>query len=232
MQIEIWSDIACPWCYIGRRRFETALAQFEHRDQVEIIWRSFQLDPNAPREFNGSIYEMLAKKYNMSREKSEAMHAHVTELAAQEGLEYNFDIAHPVNSFDAHRLLHFALHHGVQSEMKERIQRGYFTEGVVVSDHDTLVRLAVDVGLDAEETRAMLASDQYAAEVRADIQRARMFGIQGVPFFAVDEKYGVSGAQPAEVFKQTLERAWADAHPLIQVVGADGNVCDDENCTV
>src|SRR5689334_19184231 len=182
MKIEIWSDIACPWCYIGRRRLETALSQFEHRDQVEIIWRSYQLDPNAPRENTMTVNENLAHKYGMSLKEAEAKHAQVTALAAQEGLDYHFEKAHPVNSFDAHRLIHLAAHHGLQGQMKERIQKAYFTDGLTVSDPDTLVQLATDVGLDADETRQMLQSDTYAAQVRADVQRARMIGINGVPF--------------------------------------------------
>ncbi len=211
MKVEIWSDIACPWCYIGRRRFETALRQFQHRDQVEVIWRSFQLDPNAPHEYSGSSNEMLMERYGMSQQQAEAAHARVTALAAQEGLEYRFDIARPVNSLDAHRLLHLAARHHLQGEMKERLQRAYFTEGALVSDHETLVRLAGEVGLDAGETRKMLESDAFAAEVEAEAHRAHQLGSRGVPFFVFDGKYAVSGAQPAELFLGVLEKAWADS---------------------
>lgn len=210
MHVEIWSDIACPWCYIGRRRFERALAGFEHRDQVEVIWRSFQLDPEAPREYSGSIYDMLAEKKGISREQSEEMHRQVTELAAQEGLEYRFDRVRPGNSFDAHRLLHFARERGVQSEMKERLQRAYFTEGLPVGDPDTLVRLAGEVGLEEAAARSVMESEEYADAVRADIRRARELGCRGVPFFVLAGKYGVTGAQPAETFAQALERAWSE----------------------
>lgn len=234
MKVEIWSDIACPWCYIGRRRFESALNQFEHNDQVEVIWRSFQLDPSAPREYKGSINEMLAEKKGIDPSRAEAMHAHVTELAALEGLDYQFDRVRPGNSFDAHRLLHLAAHHGLQSEMKERLQKAYFTDGLSYSDPDTLTELAVEVGLDADETRTMLDSDAYATEVHADIRRAQMIGVSGVPFFVFDEKYAVSGAQPSDLFTTALERAWADSHPVIELVGADpdAGVCDDESCAV
>jgi len=210
MKVEIWSDIACPWCYIGRRRFEKALDQFEDHAQVEVIWRSFQLDPAAPREYEGTINDMLAEKKGIDYRQAEAMHAHVTALAAQEGLDYRFDRVRPGNSFDAHRLLHLAAHHDLQSEMKERLQKAYFTDGLVYSDPDTLAQLAVEVGLDADETRQMLETDAYAAGVRADVQRAQMLGINGVPFFLFGEKYAVSGAQPAELFLTALERAWAD----------------------
>jgi predicted DsbA family dithiol-disulfide isomerase len=209
MTIEIWSDIVCPWCYIGRRRFEKALNQFEQRDQVEIIWRSFQLDPNAPRDYAGTAHDFLMQRYSLNRQQAEARHAQVTALAAQEGLEYHFDRAHPVNSFDAHRLLQLAAHHHRQSEMKERLQKAYFTDGLVISDHDTLVQLAVEVGLDAAEVRQMLAGDAYTSDVQADVRRAAMFGIRGVPFFVINEQYGVSGAQDLTVFLNALEQAWA-----------------------
>ena len=215
MRIEIWSDIACPWCYIGRRRFEKALAQFEHRDAVEVVWRSFQLDPNAPKASSGSAIDSLAESKGISREQSQQMHDHVTQLAAQEGLAYHFDRVRPANSFDAHRLLHFALERGKQGEMKERIQKAYFTDGLTISDVDTLVQLAAEVGLDADETRRVLEDPSaYADKVKADIRKAQMYGINGVPFFVLDERYGVSGAQPSEVFVQALERAWADREPV------------------
>jgi predicted DsbA family dithiol-disulfide isomerase len=210
MRVEIWSDIACPWCYIGRRRFEKALNQFEHRDQVEVIWRSYQLDPNAPRDYAGNVNDLLAQRYGMSREKAESLNVHVSALAAQEGLEYHLDRAHPVNSLDAHRLIHLAADHGLQGQMKERLQKAYFTEGLVVSDLDALVKLAVEVGLDADETRQVLQGNLYADAVRADIRRAQMIGVNGVPFFVLDEKYAVSGAQPVEVFLTALEGAWKD----------------------
>jgi len=210
MRVEIWSDIACPWCYIGRRRFEKALNQFEHRDQVEVIWRSYELDPNAPRDYAGNVNDLLAQRYGMSREKAESLNVHVSALAAQEGLEYHLDRAHPVNSLDAHRLIHLAADHGLQGQMKERLQKAYFTEGLVVSDLDALVKLAVEVGLDADETRQVLQGNLYVDAVRADIRRAQMIGVNGVPFFVLDEKYAVSGAQPVEVFLTALEGAWKD----------------------
>lgn len=216
MKVEIWSDIACPWCYIGRRRFEKALSQFEHRDQVEVVWRSHQLDPNAPLEYSGTVDDLLIQRYGMSRQQAEAAHARVTELAAQEGLDYQLERAHPVNSFDAHRLIHLAAKHQLQGAMKERLQKAYFTEGVVISNRETLVRLAGEVGLDEEETRQMLASDAYAAAVQADARRAQMLGSNGVPFFVLDEKYAVSGAQPTELFVTALERAWTDTHPVVE----------------
>jgi predicted DsbA family dithiol-disulfide isomerase len=234
MKIEIWSDIACPWCYIGRRRFEKALNQFEHRDQVEIVWRSFQLDPNAPPEYKGTINDMLVEKKGIDRRRAEALHAQLTALAAQEGLDYRFDRVRPGNSLDAHRLLHLAAHHRLQSDMKERLQKAYFTDGLSYSDPDTLVRLGVEVGLEADETRKMLETDAYSDDVRADIRRAQMLGINGVPFFLFDEKYAVSGAQPVELFLTALKRTWEDSHPVVELAGisSEGDVCNDESCDV
>lgn len=233
MQIEVWSDIYCPWCYIGKRRLEKALSQFEHRDEVEIVWRSFQLDPEATNDFDGSINDYLSEKKGISPARAEAMHAQLTGLAAQDGLEYHFEKVHPGNSLDAHRVLHLAAEHNVQDAMKERLMRAYFTEGRSVSDHDTLVELAAEAGLPADEVRQMLASDRYVTDVHADIRRAMGFGVRGVPFFAFDEKFAVSGAQPVELFQQALERAWQESHPLIQLVGNDNaSVCTDDVCEV
>jgi len=234
MKVEIWSDIACPWCYIGRRRFEKALNQFEYRDHVEVIWRSHQLDPNAPRDYSGTVDDLLAQKHGMSRKQAEAANAHVTALAAQEGLDYHLEMAHPVNSFDAHRLIHLAAQQHLQSEMKERLQKAYFTDGLVISDHETLVQLAAEVGLDIDETREMLASEMYGAVVRADGRRAQTLGSNGVPFFVFDEKFAVSGAQPTELFLRVLERAWAEGHPIQEIVGVEqgAGVCNDESCAI
>lgn len=232
MKVEIWSDIACPWCYVGRRRFEKALKQFEHRDQVEVIWRSYELDPRAPRETSQSIGDVLSKKYGTSREETETILRQTARVGAQEGLDLRFDRVQPVNTFDAHRLLQFAAKHGAQSDLSDRLHKAYFTEGLSVSDHETLVRLAVEAGLDADEARQMLNSSAHADDVRADMRRGMQFGSQGVPFFVFDERYAVSGAQQPEIFLSALVRAWADAHPAIEVIGArDGAAaCDDTAC--
>jgi len=205
LTVEIWSDVVCPWCYVGKRRFEAALAGFEHRDEVELTWRSFQLDPHAPRERDGSSAEHLASKYGMSVEQAERSNAQMTELAASEGLEYHLDRTRGGNSFDAHRLIHLAADHGRQDEMKERLMRAYFTEGEPVGDLDTLARLAGEVGVDAEP---VLAGDGYADAVLADVELAARIGIRGVPYFVLDRRFGVSGAQPAELLLQALEKAW------------------------
>jgi predicted DsbA family dithiol-disulfide isomerase len=233
MQVEIWSDVACPWCYIGKRRFETAMHHFEHRDQVEVTWRSYQLDPGAARDSGEKVNEVLASKYAVSLTQAEAMNERVSAIAHQEGLEYHLERAVYGNTFDAHRLIHLAAAHHLQHEMEERLFKAYFSEGEALGDAATLVRLAAAVGIDPGEARSVLDSDAYAGEVRADVRRASRLGIQGVPFFAFDEKYGVSGAQPAELLQEVLERAWSESHPLITIDAATaecGN-CDGESCT-
>lgn len=234
MKVEIWSDVVCPWCYVGKRRFESALAQFPHRDEVEITWRSFELDPNAPAERPESSMEHLVAKYGMSREKAEASYSHITGLAAQEGLSYHLDKTRSGNTFDAHRLLHLAGEHGLQGAMKERLMQAYFTEGEPIGDRDTLVRLAAEVGLGEAEARTVLEDDAYTVDVRADEREASELGISGVPFFVLDRQYGISGAQPSELFLGALERAWSEAHPLqtLTPVGGDAATCTDETCAI
>lgn len=232
MQIEIFSDVVCPWCYIGIRRLQEALSVFPHAGDVDIRYRSYQLDPSAPATSELTLDEMLAAKYGRTLEQARAMNDQVSSIAATVGLDYRLDIAHPANTLDAHRLLHLALERGLQTELKERLLRGYFTEGVRVGDHDALTALAVEVGLDEDEVRAVLAGDRYAADVRADAELAASFGATGVPFFVVDRRYGISGAQETAVFSEVLERAWADAHPEPLVTTTGGTVCDGDGCAV
>jgi predicted DsbA family dithiol-disulfide isomerase len=211
MKVEIWSDIACPWCYVGKRRFESALRQFEHAPEVEVVWRSFELDQNAPRTHAESQDELLAKKYGMPVEKARAMNERMAGEGAKEGLDMRFDRVRVGNTFDAHRLVHLAAESGRAEAMKERLMRAYFTEGESVAEPDTLVRLGTEVGLDPERVRDVVAGDAFASDVRADEQRARTFGISGVPFFAIDERYGISGAQTPEVLVGALRRAYEEA---------------------
>src|ERR1700733_2713292 len=177
VQIEIWSDIACPWCYIGKRRFEAALAEFEHGDEVRVSWRSFELDPSAPPERTGDRAERLAEKYGMTVEQAREAEQRLTDVAAGEGLPFRFDIARSGTTFDGHRLVHLAETHDLQDAMKERLLRAYFTEGELMSDHDTLVRMALEIGLDEQEVRELLDGDRYADEVRADERTAGELGI-------------------------------------------------------
>jgi predicted DsbA family dithiol-disulfide isomerase len=228
VHVEIWSDIACPWCYVGKRRFEAALAGFEHPDDVTVTWRSFELDPGAPAEREGDLAEHLASKYGSSVEQARARHAQMTELAAAEGLDFRFDRARSGNTFDAHRLVHLAAAHGAQDAMEERLMRAYLGEGELISDHATLARLGAEVGLPAGEVAELLAGDRFAAEVRDDERTGAELGIAGVPFFVVDRAFGASGAQPPEVLRGLLERAWEE-RPKVEVV-TTGESCGIDGC--
>jgi len=236
MQVEIWSDVVCPWCYIGKRKFEAALASFDHRDDVTVEWRSYELDPGAPARRDVSMVELLQKKYAMSEEQAREANARVSGIAAGVGLEYHLDRAAMGNTFDAHRLIHLAAAHGRGDAMKERLMAGYFTEGAPIGEAAALQRLAVDVGLDADEVRNVLAGDAFADEVRDDERQAAALGVTGVPFFVIDRAYGISGAQDPEVILGALERAWAVAHPGGPVdtatAGAGDSSCGGESCAV
>jgi predicted DsbA family dithiol-disulfide isomerase len=228
VDVEIWSDIACPWCYVGKRRFEAALAGFEHRDDVTVTWRSFELDLTAPREREGDRAARLAEKYGMTLERAREMEQQMTDTAAGEGLEFRFDLARSGATFDGHRTIHLAREHGLEDEMKERLLRAYFTEGRLIGDHDTLVALAVEVGLPEDEVREMLAGDRFAAEVRSDEQLATQFGISAVPTFVVDRSLGASGAQPPEQLLELLRQGWANRTPVPVVAG--GEACGVDGC--
>jgi predicted DsbA family dithiol-disulfide isomerase len=228
MHIEIWSDIACPWCYIGKRRFEAALAGFEHRDDVQVTWRSFELDPAAPAERGGDRAVHLAEKYGSTVAEAQAMQQRMTEVAAGEGLDFRFDRARAGSTFDAHRLVHLAADHGVQDALKERLLRAYLTEGELMSDHATLARLAAEAGVPAVEARDALASGAYADAVRADERTAQALGISAVPFFVADRALGAAGAQPPEVLHDFLRQAWEARSPLAVVAG--GESCGIDGC--
>lgn len=207
LKIEIWSDVMCPFCYIGKRKIENAIREFSNKDQVEIEWKSFQLDPRTKSQPGKSTYDYLAEKYGRDRQWSVEMHENVTNQAKAEGLEFNFDKAIIANSLDAHRLSHLAKKQGKGNELEELIFKAYFTEGKDVSEIEILVKLGRNVGLDENEIRNMLDSNQFKEEVQNDIIEAQQ-GVRGVPFFVLDRKYVISGAQPQEVFSETLEKAW------------------------
>jgi predicted DsbA family dithiol-disulfide isomerase len=232
VRIDIWSDVVCPWCYIGKRRLETALAAFDHAADVEVVWHSYQLDPGAPAEPTESVAEHLGRKYGGGPAAGSQMIDRVEAVAAEEGLVYRLHQAQRANTVDAHRLLHLALdEHGPkrQGRLKEALLAAYFIEARNVADHDVLRELAGAAGLDAARVDEVLAGDEYAADVQADIDRAHAFGSSGVPFFVIDDKYGVSGAQPADVFGQVLDRAWAERTPDLQVVGG-ADACGPDGC--
>jgi predicted DsbA family dithiol-disulfide isomerase len=235
LKVEIWSDVVCPWCYIGKRRFEQALEKFPHRADVEVVWRSFELDPQAPAERTGDPSERLAQKYGVTSERARAMHQHMTDVAAEEGLEFDFARARSGNTFDAHRLIHLAAEQGVQGAVKERLLRAYFSDGEPIGDRDTLVRLAVEAGIDEATAREVLASDRFTEEVRADEADAQRFGITGVPFFVLDRAFGVSGAQTPDVLLDALHQAWDHANPapaLTSLGASDAAACADDTCAL
>jgi predicted DsbA family dithiol-disulfide isomerase len=208
VRVDIWSDVVCPWCYLGKRRLEKALASFEHADELEIHWRAFELDPGAAPVRGGDPVEGLARKYRMTRDQAQAAHDRLTGLAAAEGLEYHLDRTRGGNTFDAHRLIQLASDQGRGGVMKERLCAAYFSEGRAIGDHDVLQELAVEVGLDAEEARLVLAGDAWAARVRADEAEAVERQITGVPYFLLDGRFAVPGAQDAETMLTVLRRAW------------------------
>jgi predicted DsbA family dithiol-disulfide isomerase len=226
VDVEIWSDIACPWCYIGKRRFEAALDKFEHRNDVRVTWRSFELDPSAPAEREGDRATRLAEKYGITVERAKEMERTVTDAAAGEGLDFRFDILRSGTTFDGHRVVHLGAEHGLQDAIKERLLQAYFTEGELMSDHETLVRLAVEVGLDDDDIRQMLASDRFADAVRRDERLAGQLGISAVPTFVVDRAIGASGAHPPEALLQLLHEGWERRSPVSVIAG--GESCDSD----
>ncbi|WP_433943564.1 DsbA family oxidoreductase [Paenibacillus sp. SN-8-1] len=211
MKIEIWSDYACPFCYMGKRRFEQALHKFADKDNVQVIYRSFELDPHAKRDVDYDVHDMLAGKYGMTRERAIAMNNDVTEQAKSLGLQYRLDTSIQTNTFDAHRLTHFAAQHGKAGEMTELLFKAYFTDSKHIGDHSVLSALAGQAGLDEQAAAAMLSRDDYASEVHGDEQEAAELEIRAVPFFLIDRKYAITGAQPTEVFLETLQKV-SEAH--------------------
>lgn len=210
LTVEIWSDVVCPFCYIGKREFENALARFPHRDSVQVVWKSFELDPNAPARAEQDTYGMLSEKYGMTREQAMERTRGVRERAATLGLHYDFDKAVVGNSFHAHRLIQLAKTKGLGAEAEERLFNAYFTEGAHLADTATLVLLGTEIGLNAAEVEQMLAGDQFSDAVRRDEQEAQQIGVRGVPFFLLADKYTVSGAQSEEHFLGALGQAWAE----------------------
>jgi predicted DsbA family dithiol-disulfide isomerase len=211
MQVEIWSDPVCPWCYLGKRRFERALESFDHRDEVTVVYRSFELDPSAPPGATSPTVERLADKYGMTAGQADDAQRQMEQRAAQDGLEFRMDGLRSGNTRDAHRLLHLAKAHGVQAELAERLHRAYFTEQASIFDHSSLTELAVQAGLDRDDVIRVLGSQEYGDAVDTDEAMAQALGANGVPLFVIDRRYGISGAQPPEVITGVLDRAWAEA---------------------
>lgn len=232
LSVDIWSDLACPWCYIGKRRWEQALARFPHRDQVAVRWRSFELNPGAPAQSDPaqSYAQRLAGKYGSSLAHAQQRIDQMVAVAAAEGLPFDFERIRPGNSFDAHRLLHLAHAHGLQDALKERLLRGYLCEGAPIGSPAALLQLATEAGLEPGEAQALLAGDAHAAAVRGDEREAQQLGVSGVPFFRIGAHYAVSGAQPADLFLHALEQAWGELPEPIAVLGADAPSCGPSGC--
>jgi len=229
MKVEIWSDVMCPFCYIGKRRFETALQKFGHKDEIEVEWKSFQLDPSMQNDPGKNINQYLAERKGWTLEYAKQINSQMTKMAAAEGLVYDFDKAVVANSFDAHRFSGYAKEHGLGNEAEERLFKAYFTEGKNIGERDTLAALGEDIGLDADEVGEVLASDRYADKVLDDIHEAEAIGVRGVPFFVFNRQYAVSGAQPAEAFLNALGKSfdeWQKQHVVLQ----DANETEGEVC--
>ncbi len=230
MKVDIWSDVMCPFCYIGKRKFEQALASFPHKEEVEITWKSFQLAPDMRTQADKSIDQYLAEHKGISIDKAREMNAYVTGMAKEVGLTYNFDKAVVANSFDAHRFSHLAKKHSLQDAAEERLFAAYFTEGKNTADHDTLIELGASIGLDKDEVKQMLDSDAYAEEVHSDIQQAQQIGVNGVPFFVFIDKYAISGAQDSTTFLQALDQTWQVVAQNALPLTNDGAVCTPDGC--
>lgn len=232
MKVEIWSDVVCPFCYIGKRKFENALQDFAHRADVEVVWRSFELMPNIAPVPGESIYESLAKNKGISVAEGRRMTDHVTAAAKEVGLQYDFDRAVPANTFLAHQLIHLGAHHGRQDATKERLFQAHYTEGQNIGDLETLAKLGAEVGLDATEIREALTADTYAEAVRHDEYQAQQINVRGVPFFVFEDKYAVSGAQPTELFAEVLEKVWDEFKPAkpAPTLVAEGPACGPDGC--
>lgn len=219
MDIEIWSDVVCPWCFVGKRRFEAALARFPQRDEVEVVWRAFELDPSAPRLRPGPYDQRLAAKYGVSLDEAQAMIDRMVEAGRASGADLRFDLARPGNTFDAHRLLALARDAGRQDALCERLFRATFTEGAAIGERAELVRLGTEAGLDADIVSEALAGDAFATEVREDEAEAARLGIRAVPFFVIDRAYGIAGAQPPDQVLAVLHEAWSAAPDVERAPG-------------
>jgi len=235
MKIEIWSDVVCPFCYIGKRKLEKALDKFPLKDQVEIEWKSFQLNPEEKTNPSINTLEHLAQSKGWSMDQTKEITSNVVEMAKEHGLEFDFEKAKVANTKNAHRLIHFAKKQGKGGEMKERLLKAYFSDGENVDDPNTLIKLEAEIGLNESEIKSMLASNQFDDAVDQDIYESRLIGVRGVPFFVLDRKFGISGAQPDEVFEETLEKAWSEFaknNPVLEIKTAEnGESCDiDGNC--
>lgn len=234
MKIEIWSDVMCPFCYIGKRNFEKALEQFADKNKIEVEWKSFQLDPTIPEVAEENQVDYLVKRKGMNREQVQEMLENVTQMAQKVGLEYHLDKSVMVNSQKAHQLIQFAKTKNLGDQIEERLFKAFFTEGKNIADTNTLTQLGIDIGLDKNELQVAFTDDQYRYQMNQDIQEGQQLGVRGVPFFVFDRKYGISGAQPSEAFLDTLSKSfteWKAANPEVKLQMTQGQSCDTQgNC--
>lgn len=233
MRVDVWSDVVCPWCFVGLANLDVALEGFPHADEVEVVLRSFQLDPNGRTTTPEKNVAGIARKYGSSVGAVRARQAHIISLGAERGIDFRFDRQWGGNTFDAHRLLHLALERGVQRPLKARLGRATFTDGDPIGEHDTLRKAAADVGLDPQEVDDLLAGDAYADAVEADIATAHQMDVTGVPFFVVDGRLALSGAQPPDLLAKVLQRGWDESHPQVERLdGAVDGECGPAGCAV
>lgn len=229
MKVEVWSDVVCPFCYIGKTHFDEALAQFTEKENIEFEWKSFQLNPDLKTNLDQTLYEHLSESKGITVEQAEGMGIHAALMGKAAGIELNFEKSVVANSFNSHRLIHFAKANGKQQEMKSRLFKAYFTEGKNIDDTETLIALAKEIGLNGDEAKAVLESNRYAEDVNDDINESQQWGVRGVPFFVFNRKYAVSGAQSSEAFLETLEKAfaeWQEANPTVQLQVSEGPSCE------
>lgn len=234
MKIEVWSDVVCPFCYIGKTHFDEALNQLADKENIEFVWKSFQLNPTLKTNLDQTLYEHLSESKGITVEQAKGMGSHAAKMGNAAGIKMDFDNAVVANSFNAHRVIHLAKANGLQQEMKTRLFKAYFSEGTNIDDNETLISLASEIGLDATEVKTVLDSDKYAEAVRNDVQVSQQLGVQGVPFFVFDRKYAVSGAQPSAAFLETLKKSfseWKQANPKVELQVTEGpNCAPDKVC--
>lgn len=229
MKIEIWSDFSCPFCYIGKKRFEQALSMFEHKEEVSVVFKAYQLDPQAEKQTSENAYELFSKSHQITVSETKKKFSAVSESAKTVGLTFNYDIVKMTNTYDAHRLAKWAFQYGLDQVLTERLMKAYFSEGANLADHETLVALASECGLNKDEAALVLSENRFASNVKDDIFEAKKIGVQGVPFFVVNRKYGISGAQQTDYFLAALEQIWDEEHGLIDL-SDEGESCSDGSC--
>jgi len=238
MKVEIWSDVMCPFCYIGKRHFEQAIEKLPFKNEIEVDWKSYQLNPEYHNTNKETVYDYLSRSKGMPVEQAKQMTKQVVDMAANAGLTLDFDKNIPANTFNAHRLIHLAAKHNLQDVAEEKLFEAHFVKSLNIADESVLLQLAIDIGLDQSETTHVLKSDQFAEAVRYDIYESQNLGIRGVPYFVMDRKYGVSGAQPVQAFTDALTQSfneWKATQPKIELTSLNKSndaICDENGCEI